>query len=83
MKPYWAKESGSDWKMLVFAYNPNEAKSLFMKHSPTFDTVEWIYIRVWQAEEKWMALYDGSDYCDSYPGDYETWEEFWKWEMGE
>ena len=67
--------------MLVFAESPNEAKSIFMKCSPTFDTVEWVHIRVWQASGKWMALYDGSDYVDSC-GKYETWEEFWKWEMG-
>lgn len=78
MKPYWATEKGSEWQMLVFADNPTEAKKLFRKHSPTLDTVEWIYIRVWQAGDKWMGLYDGSDYVDSYEGDYETWGEYWE-----
>lgn len=75
MKPYWGSDGG-EWVMLLFAKSASEAKSIFQKHTPTIDTPEWIHIRVWRADDKWMKLYNGSPYEDSC-GNYETWNEYW------
>ena len=82
-KPYWGCDTYYEYGMiLVFAKNKQEAKMLTYKHFPSLE-IEYINVRVRRAEDKWMALYDGSDYIDSYEGDYETWDEYWNWEVGQ
>lgn len=75
MKAYWANNADPDWQMLVFAENIKEAKKLAFKHMPF--ACDWIDVRVWIADQKWMKFYEGSDVIYSMPdmGD-ETWNEW-------
>lgn len=77
MKAYWANNADPEWQFLVFAENVREAKKVAFESMPC--ECEWIWVRVWLADQKWMKLYDRVfPYVDTYEGDYETWDEYWE-----